>query len=450
MLINELFEVESDAVVFYGENDSRVSLHDFQAASEIVAWSLREKGVRRASIVTDDACWFAIALLACWIAGIEPVVPGLAGPQLMTREKARYGTILARSQRKFRYGPGTLAIDELVRGSGRIPFHHLDEKPEYSVFTSGSTGEPKEIRRSLGEVCAEASAIISHFRYVFDQTDCFASTVPCRHSFGLMFRVLIPMFVGLPTCRQIFRSEENFLYKKYDSPFVVTSPSFLKRLSDSARGPRASGVVSSGGSLPRYAVDLGEKFFSCPITEIYGTTEYGAIGIRERKESNAVWRPFAGFSVSNSDDRRLQVLSPNDGKVHVLDDLGNANPDGTFEFSGRSGRIVKLEGSALSLDRIEYLIRKDDFIRDAAACPITIGNRDYIGAAIVLSERGSDVLRASGSESMFLLNLRKRLSAAMDPVEIPRVVRIMGGFPEDPMGKLPEGWPGSLFRSIGY
>lgn len=44
MLINELFEVESDAVVFYGENDSRVSLHDFQAASEIVAWSLREKG----------------------------------------------------------------------------------------------------------------------------------------------------------------------------------------------------------------------------------------------------------------------------------------------------------------------------------------------------------------------------------------------------------------------
>ena len=99
MLINELFEVESDAVVFYGENDSRVSLHDFQAASEIVAWSLREKGVRRASIVIDDACWFAIALLACWIAGIEPVVPGLAGPQLMTREKARYGTILARSQR---------------------------------------------------------------------------------------------------------------------------------------------------------------------------------------------------------------------------------------------------------------------------------------------------------------------------------------------------------------
>lgn len=174
--------------------------------------------------MTDDACWFAIALLACWIAGIEPVVPGLAGPQIMTREKARYGTILARSQRKFRYGPGTLAIDELVRGSGRIPFHHLDEKLEYSVFTSGSTGEPKEIRRSLGDVCAEASAIISHFRYVFDQTDCFASTVPCRHSFGLMFRVLIPMFVGLPTCRQIFRSEENFLYKKYDSPSSSPRP----------------------------------------------------------------------------------------------------------------------------------------------------------------------------------------------------------------------------------
>ena len=318
------------------------------------------------------------------------------------------------------------------------------------MFTSGSTGEPKEIRRSLGEVCAEASSVISHFNPVFDQTDCFASTVPCRHSFGLMFRVLVPMFVGLPTCRQIFRSEENFLYKKYDSPFVVTSPSFLKRLSDTAKGPKASGVVSSGGNLPRYAVDLGEKFFSCPITEIYGTTEYGAIGIRERKESDAVWRPFGGFSVSNADERRLQVLSPYDRKVHVLDDLGKANPDGTFEFSGRSGRIVKLEGSALSLDRIEYLIRKDDFIRDAAACPITIGNRDFIGAAVVLSERGSDVRRASGSESMFLLNLRKRLSAAMDPVEIPRVVRIMGGFPEDPMGKLPEGWPGSLFRSIGY
>ena len=236
MLINELFEVESDAVVFYGENGSKVSLHDFQAASEIVAYSLKEKGVRRASIVTDDACWFAIALLACWIAGIEPVVPGLAGAQLMTREKARYGTILSRSQRKFRYGPGTLAIDELVRGSHRIPFHHLDEKLEYSVFTSGSTGEPKEIRRSLGEVCAEASSVISHFNPVFDQTDCFASTVPCRHSFGLMFRVFVPMFVGLPTCRQIFRSEENFLYKKYDSPFVVTSPSFLKRLSDTARG----------------------------------------------------------------------------------------------------------------------------------------------------------------------------------------------------------------------
>ena len=196
MLINELFEVESDAVVFYGENGSKVSLHDFQAASEIVAYSLKEKGVRRASIVTDDACWFAIALLACWIAGIEPVVPGLAGAQLMTREKARYGTILSRSQRKFRYGPGTLAIDELVRGSHRIPFHHLDEKLEYSVFTSGSTGEPKEIRRSLGEVCAEASSVISHFNPVFDQTDCFASTVPCRHSFGLMFRVFVPMFVA--------------------------------------------------------------------------------------------------------------------------------------------------------------------------------------------------------------------------------------------------------------
>ena len=46
MLINELFEVESDAVVFYGENGSKVSLHDFQAASEIVAYSLKENITR--------------------------------------------------------------------------------------------------------------------------------------------------------------------------------------------------------------------------------------------------------------------------------------------------------------------------------------------------------------------------------------------------------------------
>ena len=121
------------------------------------------------------------------------------------------------------------------------------------LFTSGSTGEPAAIRKTLRQLDAEVDALEAAFGALAGDA-MVQGTVSHQHIYGLLFRILWPLSARRPFARARLAYAEQLTALGEQAVVLVASPAHLKRLPDTqdwrsfAQGLRA--VFSSGGALP--------------------------------------------------------------------------------------------------------------------------------------------------------------------------------------------------------
>ena len=93
-------------------------------------------------------------------------------------------------------------LDEIFKSSCNNKWFDLlketciDENVNINFYTSGSTGYPKLIEKTLKQFEAEASKIVNQFTNdIADSV--FLYTVPHYHSYGFVFAVLVPYMLEL-------------------------------------------------------------------------------------------------------------------------------------------------------------------------------------------------------------------------------------------------------------
>jgi acyl-CoA synthetase (AMP-forming)/AMP-acid ligase II/3-hydroxymyristoyl/3-hydroxydecanoyl-(acyl carrier protein) dehydratase len=408
----------------------------FAAAAGHWATLLRREPVRRYALYTQDAYPFAVGLFALLHAEKEIWIPGNNLPET-ARQLQQEGCRLLGDW------PGADSFDPDM-ASAEAPEGVFSEVldpdiPRILLYTSGSSGQPKAVAKTLRQLQAEIGTLENLWGSALGNA-CIVGTVSHQHIYGLLFRVLWPL-----AARRCFHSamalSPEMLFSDGEPARLcwIASPGHLKRLDESSPWPEIGGlaaIFSSGGPLPAEAAAQILGFTARPVIEVYGSTETGGIAWREAAgHGDAPWQPFAGIEIEWRGGRP-HLYSPylNDREGLALDDRLTPLEDGRLLLHGRQDRIVKIEEKRLSLTALERRLQESPWIAEAYAL-VLARRRDVIAIAAVLSERGQERLQAEGRNA-FIRQLRSLLADSFDAVALPRKWLFVNALPLTAQGKV--------------
>jgi len=413
---------------------------EFRLAAGRVAAQAREAGGERWLLACEGAWDFATGLAGLLRAGRTVVVP----PNFLPETLARLG-MEAHGSLRGAPAAGPALEDGPLTGS--------------VVFaTSGSTGEPKGIPRTLAQLDAEVALLEASFGG-FPPGTPVAGTVPHQHIYGCLFRVLWPLASGRPFLAAPCGDPASFLTAMALAPVLVSSPAHLSRLLRildlEALPGHPLAIFSSGGALDRADALAWLERIPAGVVEIYGSTESGGIAWRRQGEASGseAWTVLPDVGVTVAEDGALVVTSFRAGPSPLrMADAAALAPDGTFSLLGRLDRTIKLEEKRVSLPELEAALEAHPRVTRASVV-LLVGARPLLGAAVVLAEgcgegeEGEGEGEGEGERRRALVeSLRRHLAQRFEPVAVPRRWRFPAALPCDGSGKVTLGLVAGLFQ----
>lgn len=394
-----------------------------------VAAALRRGPPCEPVLATSEPFGFFVALLGCWAAGRNPVVPCNLQPETIAQ---------------FTQGDRVVIDDAWLGGlgdpPGRVDAAAWTPDCGLTMYTSGSSGAPKAIWKSLRQLGDEVDVLAARWGDRYRGTTVLA-TVPHQHLYGLLFRVLLPVVLGSPFDRRTCLDVDELLVAiaRHGPHVLLSSPAHFARLPqlltfDRWR-PRPRALFSSGAPLESETAAVYRTVFGEAPIEILGSTESGGVAWRCRDggATDDRWTPLPSVDVERSEDGALIASSPWSGGAARLEDEIAVEDDGRFRLGARMDRIVKLEGKRVSLPELEVRLAAHPWVEAAAVEPVAALGR--LGAVLVLSPSGASVLAGRGRAALTRA-LREHLRATMERVAIPRRFRIAAQLPLSERGKI--------------
>jgi len=323
-------------------------------------------------------------------------------------------------------------------------------------YTSGSTGQPKKIPRTLKQLLNEVQGLDQSFDLA--ENALALATVSHQHIYGLLFKLLWPLASGrafynpqLAFPEDVVEARKKLQHLSHDhfgsNHYVVSSPALLKRWTSDVLLEQYSVVYSSGGKL-----DAGVRpLLNASITEIFGSSETG--GIAYRTQDEALWTPFADVEIIVTDAGELGVLTQHayiNDWIYTADKVEVSVPDdrkSQFQLQGRLDRIVKLEEKRLSLDSIESGIVE---LPEVSECHTLIFEKDHrqiLACVAVLSEQAQLELKHSHKRA-FVAKIKQQLADKLEYIAIPRQWRFLSQLPKNAQSKLNKNYMKSLFENL--
>ncbi|MET0182548.1 MAG: AMP-binding protein [Caulobacterales bacterium] len=421
-LIDSVLTAESSRVMFTA-GDMTITAGQIRAAAERAAGSLNSKQTE-IYLHTSSAAKFVAGLLAAALKAKRVVLPA--------HTQASYlGEIGC--------DPAQLLDDNAFDLSGAdasniLAFNAAARDLDLVFFTSGSTGAPKPVPKSLSRLEIEARALDSVWRA---EARHVRATVSHQHIYGLLFRIFWPVMSGRTSDDTAALYWEELGGKLGDGVTLISSPAHLTRLPPHqgffAQTPKL--VFSSGQALPFEAAQACAFAMDEYPIEVLGSTETGGIGWRRQREQGAAWTPFSNILVSADENDLLEVCSPylpDDAPYQTGDGVEILN-DGRFKLKPRGDRVEKIEGKRVSLTRVEAALRALTEIADASTLSLP-ARKTALAAIVVLTPAGADTLKNLGA-FRFSRELRHKLSETLEPSERPKHWRFVDAIPTDSQGK---------------
>jgi len=411
--------------------------------ADVAAWHATFAAVAgpRVALYFDDTYAFACALYGAWHAGKHVSLPGDTQPATLQR-------VLRGVDACAGDLPGALRPQT---GAPVAPLAALDpRRTGLVVHTSGSSGEPVEIAKSLAQLDAEMDTLQAAFGARLADAEVFA-TVSHQHIYGLLFHALWPLAAGRVLVAQRLQYPEEMAARLGGVSVLVTSPAHLKRLPDtldwSAARAGLRAVFSSGGPLPPEAAATALELLGHSPTEVYGSSETGGIAWRRRAEHGDRWTPLPGIAWRAGDEGQLAVRSrhlPDDDWFETADRV--AADGGGFVLRGRADRIVKIEEKRVSLTAMEQALLAGGDLAEARVIELPGDTGPRLAVVGVPTPAGRERL----AEGKRVLNerLRAQLLQVVERVVLPRRFRYLDRLPANAQGKTPLATLQALFRPV--
>lgn len=227
-----------------------------------------------------------------------------------------------------------------------------------NLFTSGSTGSPKNIGKTLQNLEDEAQCTIDEFSIANGTV--IASTTSSSHSFGIAFNFILPFYGDFKINRKKIEFPEQF---DIDGSYIlISTPSFVEKLSkyDFVFDNPPEKIFLAGAKLKDDVYEYFSRFSD--VIDIYGSTETGNIAYKRGGEKFTVLKDV---TVNTAQDGKIIVKSdffPSDEMI--LNDIIEKISQNEFVLKKRTDRIVKIQEKRISLDELENNLKNHDSVED--------------------------------------------------------------------------------------
>ncbi|WP_410011381.1 amino acid adenylation domain-containing protein [Streptomyces nigrescens] len=467
------------------DGDSTLTYAQLARAARALAGHLRRRGVRRGdavALLTPRSARTVIAQLALWWAGAVCVPLDPAHPRPRSEAlAAEAGVTLTVGDAKLLEsaapaGP-TLALpdephteepqpDE-VRAGGPQAAGPLPDAAAFIMFTSGSTGRPKGVaiaHRAIAELVSAPAyltltprdRVLFHSPLTFD-----ASTFEVWSALANGAAVVV-CTVERPSLEDLAQEVERhgvtvafFTTALFHQLAVRRSRIFA---------PLRTVVVGGEALAAHHAREVLQAFPWLELINGYGPTETTTFATAHRVTAAdcagqiPIGRPLAGATAHVLDEAgrpvpdgewgelwvggsRLSLgytgrpeltaerftTHPEWGRLYRTGDVVSRRPDGVLDFHGRTDDQVKVRGFRIEPQEVEYALREQPEVADAAVTVHRPSPDDARLVAFVVAAPGP-VPRPDA--------LRDRLAAALPAHLVPDELTVVADLPLNASGKV--------------
>lgn len=346
----------------------------------MIEWLRRQPGLSP-FLITDDRSWSYAETLA-------EVEARLASEPVVIRPKLDPESVFAILAGIS--GPGATLVPPLVGGPpGRSPGEGGTERSEVAgpdrstgygvrgtepgsarlvVYTSGTSGSPKGVRLTLGNLEAASLASMEHLGH--GSGDTWLLAMPLHHVGGLSILIRSAVAGGSVYLTPGFDPQTAAEAMRGRVSMVSMVSTMLIRMLDHVPG-RYQGlraVLIGGGPVPEGLVERAWEA-GIPALVSYGMTEtFGqvATALPQSGRRHRAY-PLPGVEIRIESDGRIAVagdqVSPGylaepdrEDRWLVTNDLGEIGPDGSLRVLGRADTVIVSGGENVDPTRIERVL----------------------------------------------------------------------------------------------
>ncbi|MEZ9682574.1 AMP-binding protein [Vibrio splendidus] len=430
-----------ESIVCFDDN-SEITWQTFNDDLSQLVNLLSSSPFQRVAICTQDSYLFSVAFLACAVSKKHIILPGNYQPCALAELSEHFDCLLVDDSIGEVEVSDVRNIQTLLNSNTEAQQPLTDNLPDIdlaaiqlTLFTSGSSGTPKAINKTLEHLDIEIAQLNKNWGDLL-KGNRVHSTVSHQHIYGLLFRVLWPLCSGVPFARHNLEYPEQILSHANKQSVLISSPALLKRLKHETKSAQLAGVFSSGGPLPTESAHQSRSLLGHLPIEVFGSTETGGIAFRQQESAQTPWQLFDCIEASLNSENCIKLLSPYIDKNNWYQTADECEMVSSNQFilKGRTDRVIKIEEKRVSLVEVEKRLEQLPWISECVVIPFEEPERLILASVLILSEEGQAKL-ATMSKGKFWLMLRSDLRKWLEPIAIPRKYRVVDEIPLNSQGK---------------
>ena len=378
----------------------------------------------------EDRYHFLVLLCAAAVRGTVTLLPPSRAPQVVADLQADHGDCPAIGDQAQEACFADYRLPSpLPEADGPMPLLPAQQRLLIG-FTSGSTGKPSANAKTWGSFQASTAQNLAALQPWFGPAQpSVVATVPAQHMYGIELSVMLPLLgpALVHAGRPFFAEDVARALAQVPAPrLLVTTPLHLDALLRSGVAlPALQVVVTATAPLGTELARCAEQQLGCPVQEMFGSTETCIIASR-RTAQQASWTLLPGVQLTPQAEG-TEVRAAHLAQPVLLADLVECLPDGRFHLRGRRADLLEIAGKRASLGDLTGRLRSIDGVVDAVMLQLPAEAGRQVGriAALVV---------APGLDEASVLSALRPL---IDPVFLPRPLRLVASLPRNETGKLP-------------
>lgn len=318
--------------------------------------------------------------------------------------------------------------------------------------TSGSTGTPCNWTFSAHDLSEEAESLSCFFAGIRR----VIAVTPVHHVYGFAFSLMLPKRLEIASVHHHPLTTADFFRLLQPGDLIIAFPLFwssaLKMSQNTLRIllPGELRGVTSGAPCPPDVIEglltknaNADKPFLDEMTEIYGATEFGAVGIRRDCRASYTLLPHweriqvRGESGPAGEPAEWGICRAT-GKQSPLPDIVEWMDERHFVPVGRKDKAVQVSSINVYPAKIAKILCGHPKVYDCVVRLMRPEEGDRLKAFIVPRDKICVMDRTSGNQ--LRLELKTWLAERLDAAEIPKSITFGDVLPRTTSGKATD-WP---------